>query len=263
MFAETKQLKQVSGWCLDKGLQRENNEDYLGIAEISQTNLDSSECIGIYVLADGMGGLEDGERASYTAVRAATQSILQQAQNHESNNTADCHTWLQKAMNTAHSIQRTANARRPHYESGTTLVVALMIGNSIHVSNVGDSRAYIISHSEIRQISKDHNFVTALVDAGAITKEEAIKSPFRHTLTQAIGIDAQIEPTLVSEEFYTGDFLLLCSDGLYSLVDEGEIAQIIQSSVSLQLACDALVDAANAAGGEDNIAVILVQLQES
>lgn len=259
MFAETKQLKQLNAWCLDKGLQRDNNEDFLSIAEIADPRL--ADCIGIYALADGMGGLADGERASYTAVRAATQSILQQAQK-QGKPSEDYGYWLQNAMHSAHSVQRMTNGQHPDYESGTTLVLALLIGNTVYVSNVGDSRAYRISQNEIRQISKDHSFVAALLEAGAITKEEASKSPFRHTLTQAIGLDADLDPTLLSEELKSGDFLLLCSDGLYSLVDENDIVQIVQSSASLQLACDALVDAANAAGGDDNIAVILVQLQE-
>jgi PPM family protein phosphatase len=262
MFAAIKQIKQVSGWCLDKGLLRENNEDYLSIVECSATGAEKDEFIGIYALADGMGGLEHGERASYTAVRAASQSLLQQAQNPH-RKLDECLNWLKKAMHNAHMIQRVANARYDSYESGTTLVLALIVGNWLYVSNIGDSRAYLVSQKQMRQLSHDHSLAGMLVESGNLSKEEAAQSPFRHTLTQAIGLDVELEPTLVREQIWAGDYLLLCSDGLYSLLDEAEMLQIIQEAESPQFACEMLVDAANAAGGDDNIAVILVQIQES
>jgi serine/threonine protein phosphatase PrpC len=262
MLLEVKQLKQLNGWHLDRGLQRENNEDYLCITKISKANHSKDDFIGVYALADGMGGLAHGERASHRAVSAATQSIVKQALN-KIKQPEDCREWLQTAVHSAHSIQCKANATEPYCESGTTLVIALIHGNWLHVSNVGDSRAYIISQNRIRQISQDHSLAAMLVEAGEISQEDMLKSQYRNTLTQAIGLDMDIEPSLVTEQLYAGDYLLLCSDGLYSQVDEDEIVQIIQSAVSVQLACEALVNAANAAGGEDNVAVILVQIQES
>ncbi|MCI0712728.1 MAG: protein phosphatase 2C domain-containing protein, partial [Chloroflexi bacterium] len=257
----TKRLSQHNGWYSDKGLQRDTNEDCLSITEILQTSQEKDYCIGIYILADGVSGMAQGELASRIAVRVARQVILQQFETNEKPADA-CQVWLQIAVHMAHSMVRIANTASPHGQLGTTVVIAIVADNWVHVSNVGDSRAYLISDQTMRQISHDHTFASALVEVGLLSKEEAALSSHRHTLSQALGIEANIYPTMVSQPVCAGDYLLLCSDGLYSQVSEEKVYEIINAAPSPQIACRQLTEAANDAGGEDNISVILVQMYD-
>jgi protein phosphatase len=140
--------------------------------------------------------------------------------------------------------------------------MAVVVGSNVHIVNVGDSRAYLISESGIRQLTKDHTFVQKLVEVGAITPEQAIDHPHRNILTQAVGTTEDITIDLFNEKLQENDYLLLCSDGLWDELSNQEIWQIVMSADSAQAACQALVDATNAAGGRDNIAIVLVKLKQ-
>jgi PPM family protein phosphatase len=261
MLEKTKRLTQINAWNLDRGLQRPNNEDCLSVSEMQQMSEATVYSLGIYVVADGISGMADGERASKLATHVVSQTLLNQFQTHDGAFDA-CPLWLQAAVNMAHTSIQTSNRSSPGGEAGTTIVIAVVVNNQVYFANVGDSRAYIISGQDIRQVSEDHTFAAALVKAGVLSKDAAVKNSQRNRLTQALGYARSIYPSIESEELYAGDYLLLCSDGLYSQVSDDEIYKIIDQASSPQVACEALVQAANNAGGEDNIAVILVKMQE-
>jgi protein phosphatase len=143
---------------------------------------------------------------------------------------------------------------------GTTLVMAVVVGHDVHIVNVGDSRAYLISPTGIRQITHDHSFVQVLVDSGAITAQEAANHPRRNILTQSVGVGEQLTGDLFDETLGSDEMLLLCSDGLWGTLDDAQIWNIVREASTPDAACQALVDAANAAGGLDNIAAVLVRL---
>ena len=146
---------------------------------------------------------------------------------------------------------------------GTTLVMAVVVGHDVHIINVGDSRAYLISPNDIRQITHDQSFVQALLDKGAITPEQATTHPRRNVLLQSLGTEEQVTPDLYSETLDANESLLLCSDGLWDMLGDAEIARIVRAADTPNAACQALVDASNAAGGHDNIAAVIVRLGTS
>lgn len=260
MFEKTKRLSQIHAWQLDKGRKRETNEDCLNITETLQISEEKEFSLGIYVIADGIAGMPNGERASRIAARVASQVFLHQFQIHAPKTSA-CHYWMQSAIEMAHSMVQASNRIAAPMQSGTTIVMAVVLDNRLYLGNVGDSRAYVISSQEIRQVSQDHTMAAALVAAGILSADEANKPEQRNRLSQALGIGDSVKPTMYSENLLKGDYLLLCSDGLYSQVDDETIFQIVRQSSSPQYACEALTQAANDAGGEDNISVILVKIQ--
>lgn len=260
MLEKTRRLSQNHAWQLDKGLVRETNEDSLMVMESLQISEAKEHLLGIYVVADGVAGMPYGERASRTAAQVASQVFLHQFQTQESVKDA-CSYWVKCAVEMAHIAVQTSNHMSSPSHSATTLVMAVVLDNRLYVANVGDSRAYVISCQEIRQVSQDHTMAALLVEAGVLSPEEANKPSQRNRLSQALGIGEAISPYLHSETLFAGDYLLLCSDGLYNHLDDDRIFQIVKESDSPHDACEALVDAANDAGGKDNISVILVKMQ--
>jgi protein phosphatase len=251
-------VTQDFGSELDKGRKRENNEDSLGTAKIKQWSEDESRSIGIYMVADGIGGSERGEEASKLAVQTAMNEML----THINEEATDVHLmgWLVEAAQQAHHAIRIQNQDTP--KSGTTLVMAAVIAEKVYIVNIGDSRAYVIANGKLRKVTHDHTMAQALADAGIITEEEIDHHPNRHVLYQAVGVDAEMEPDLFVETLQLGDYLLLCSDGLYSEVASDEIVHIVTEAESPQAASKQLTQAANDAGGDDNIAVVVVKIRE-
>jgi len=145
-------------------------------------------------------------------------------------------------------------------DGGTTLTGALVLGEQVILAHVGDSRAYIVTAEGIEQVTRDHSLVQRLKELGQITADEAAIHPQRSVLYKAVGQSEGLEVDVISRRLAPGAILLLCSDGLWSLVGDQQIFQIIQKAASLQMAGEALVAAANSAGGPDNITAVLVQL---
>jgi protein phosphatase len=144
---------------------------------------------------------------------------------------------------------------------GTTLVMAYIAGGQAYVAHVGDSRAYVINDAQIQQITIDHSLVQRLVDTKQLTVEEARVHPQRNVIYKNLGDRAAVSPDIVRLDLQPGDRLLLCSDGLNTVVDDARIHQIVLGATSPQDACSQLIDAANAAGGPDNITAIIVQME--
>lgn len=211
---------------------------------------------GIYAVADGMGGRDNGEVASRMAAQTAVQQIIQYLMQEQYALSDNYQAWVEAAVRSAHSVVFSAPM-----DMGTTLVVAMVIGNQAHIASVGDSRAYLVSEDGIFQITHDQSIVQGLVKAGAITDNQAQHHPYRHILEQAIGTQNTIKVETCTVMFPPNTYLLLCSDGLTGEVPDQTIYQIVKQSASPQEAADALVRAANTSGGHDNIAVIVVSMK--
>ncbi|MGQ9716706.1 MAG: Stp1/IreP family PP2C-type Ser/Thr phosphatase [Anaerolineae bacterium] len=246
------------GWATDVGRQRSHNEDTVLVAELEQAGSHSTPPIGLLILADGMGGHLAGEVASALAARTAAQHILQAcltllpAQEHSADEPS-----LKEVLTEAF---RMANERVTEHVpgGGTTLLCAFIIGDQAYIANVGDSRAYLVSPTGCRQITRDHSLVDVMVELGQMTVEEAVHHPQRNMLYRAVGQRGPLEVDTFFCHIPPGEALLLCSDGLWDMVNEEEIARVVTTSSSLQEACEALVEKANRAGGKDNISIILV-----
>ena len=242
------------------GRQRDHNEDALFTYT---TNLLSDTLIlpfGFYVVADGMGGHQYGEKASAIAVRAMATTVLEAISTPLFNPpTAFPPELLQNAMEkgiqSAHdTILEQASG------GGSTLTAALVVGDTLAIAHIGDSRAYAISpEGHIRALTRDHSLVNRLVELGQITPDEAASHPQRNVLYRALGQVEPLESEILSMPVPTSGYLLLCSDGLWGLISDDEIRTYVTTAASPIQACQALVAAANAAGGPDNITAILVQ----
>lgn len=202
---------------------------------------------GVLVVADGMGGAKAGEVAAQMAVDAV--GALAAPVSPED---------VRTAVGEANSaIRRMASDDPDKSGMGTTLTAALMRDGHIEVVHVGDSRAYLWRDGALTQITQDHSVVAELVRRGSITAEEAESHPHRNVITRALGAEPEVDVDTVSTEVRDGDVVLLCSDGLSSYVAESAIAGVLASAGSLEVAARELVAAANAAGGTDNVTVVL------
>lgn len=242
------------------GMQRDHNEDALFTYT---TNLISDTLIlpfGFYVVADGMGGHKFGEKASAIAVHAMATTVLAAL----SAPLFDPPTALTPEMlqNALHEgVQAAHNTILEHTPgSGSTLTAALVVGDTLAIAHVGDSRAYAIyPEGHIRALTRDHSLVQRLVELGQITPDEAAFHPQRNVLYRALGQVEPLESEIRSMPSPTSGFLLLCSDGLWGLISDEEIRTYVTAASSPTQACQALVEAANAAGGPDNITAVLIQ----
>ncbi|HEY1069463.1 PP2C family serine/threonine-protein phosphatase [Thermomonas sp.] len=222
------------------GLRRELNEDtYYGDSEL-----------GLWLVADGMGGHEFGEVASALAREAIVREVR-------------AGTPLAEAIRIAdEEIIRCSRRRGDSLPMGTTVVAARVNGNRFEVAWVGDSRVYLWRDSLLTQISHDHSYVQELIAQGAISADQARSHPHRNVVTQALGVTApeQLNVETLTGELRPGMQLLLCSDGLTEEVDDRQIAQVLaHRECSAQECVDGLVAAALDGGGSDNVTVVLVR----
>ncbi len=244
------------GYSSDTGLVRNLNEDSVLCMRFDlQTHL-GVVTAGIFAVADGIGGYNAGEVASDLAVRTfhaeCTSRLLTEP-------TAPPLSLLSAAFSSAGAAVLNAAGHGELAGMGTTLTAALVLGNNLYVAHVGDCRCYIINTRETIQVTKDHSVVQELVDAGLITAEQARYHPRRNEITRALGYSADITPDLYHLKLYAGDHVLLCSDGLCSVLPPERIAEVILSSPHPQEACLDLIAQANLAGGPDNISVVIAK----
>jgi serine/threonine protein phosphatase PrpC len=254
------------GRLTDVGQYRQLNEDSLLTLELGRVHRSVGAPIGLYVVADGMGGHSAGDVASGLAINALAQHAVATLLPLEVGDGAprpEIEAWLREAINianaTVHEQRRLAGTNM-----GTTLVMAYVADGQAYFANVGDSRGYIVNQSGIRQLTVDHSLVQRLVDTKQLTPEEAHHYVQKNVIYKNLGDRASVSPDLAYSELQPGDRLLLCTDGLLGWggpVREAEAQRIIMSAVSPQDACRQLIDAANAAGGPDNITAIIVQME--
>jgi serine/threonine protein phosphatase PrpC len=235
----------------DTGRARSNNEDSVAV--------DGSAALA--VLADGMGGYNAGEVASGMAtsfIRSELGRWLQEA----SANAADAD--VRRAMdicvdNANRAIFNAANSNPQYAGMGTTLVVAVFRDTRLLLGHVGDSRAYRLRGGRLLQLTRDHSLLQEQIDAGLITAEQAAFSTNKNLVTRAVGVEDTVLLETHLHEVQPGDLYLMCSDGLSDMLDDATLGQLLQGDESLEDAASALVEAANEAGGKDNIAVILAR----
>jgi serine/threonine protein phosphatase PrpC len=248
------------GWSTDIGRQRKHNEDAVLVVEASQEGDNALPTFGLFVLADGMGGHQAGEVASALAARITARHIVQQvyltalSQQGHSADQPSLKEVLIEAVNLANAAVAAAVPG-----GGTTLICTLMLGPQAYVANVGDSRAYLVSRESMEQITRDHSLVDRLVEMGQLTAAEATNHPQKNVLYRAVGQGGVLEVDTFVHGVPPDHFLLLCSDGLWGMVNDEEMLRIVNEAPSPQAACDALVVAANGAGGSDNVSAILVR----
>ncbi|SHM81250.1 protein phosphatase [Rhizobacter sp. OV335] len=237
----------------DTGRARNNNEDSVAVHEAS----------ALVVLADGMGGYNAGEVASGMAtsfIKTELGRWLQEA----SGNASD--TDVRRAMdicvdNANRAIFNAANSNPQYAGMGTTLVVGAFRDGRLLMGHVGDSRGYRFRAGRLQQITHDHSLLQEQIDSGLITPEQAAFSANKNLVTRAVGVEDTVLLETHLHDLMPGDIYLLCSDGLSDMLDDESIGQVLQAHDSLDEAGAALIDAANDAGGKDNIAVVLVRVR--
>ena len=233
------------------GRVRTANEDCVGIFEpvINEGSPDN-----LYLVCDGMGGHQAGEIASKIIVQEVAQAYVSHLADHGPAAA------LSLALQQAHEVLCERVSEDADLQTmGTTAVAAVLHQDALYIANIGDSRAYLLRAGKLEQITKDHSLVTAMVDAGAITEQEAAEHKDRSVLTRSISASRDsVEPDMFQHNFGDGDALLLCSDGLWGQVSHGQIESTV-SRLPPERAVDALVNFANRAGGGDNISAIIVR----
>ena len=256
---ELQQLVAASGQSVGK--QRELNEDSILTITTSLAGNAGNTPFGLYIVADGMGGHEYGEVASNTAMRVFGGHIMRKFHSYLfSLPTTPLDESLQDLMLAGVSQAQDA-IQREAPGSGTTLTAALVLGEQVTVAHVGDSRAYsVYPDGRFDMISRDHSLVGRLEELGQITAEEAADHPQKNVLYRALGQGEILEPDIFSAPFPKNGMLMLCSDGLWGVLTEKEMSKAIKDADTLERACQNLVNAANAAGGPDNISVVLVKM---
>jgi PPM family protein phosphatase len=235
-------VRVVVGATSDVGLVREANEDSYLIER------------PLYAVADGMGGHLAGDVASSTAVRV----ISEQA---SSASPSDPESLVQIVTAANSAIFEKARADSGLRGMGTTCTLALVDGDRALIAHVGDSRAYLLSDGALEQLTEDHTLVSRMVREGKIRPEEAQHHPQRSIITRALGVDSEVEVDLLDIELHLGDRLLICSDGLSSLVGDDSIQTSLREISDPQEAAERLVAQANDAGGDDNITVIILEMR--
>ena len=232
----------------DVGVVRSLNEDNFTVLLGQDAPLGDA----LLAVADGMGGHAAGEIASQMSL-----DLLIDALSRSSSPTAQS---LKASVERANDGVYRASSLGPNLQGmGTTLVAGLLAGGMLHVSNVGDSRAYLLRAGRLSHLTRDHSWVEDMVARGLLTSEQASVHPRRNVLTRAVGVGADVQVDVTRVLLQQGDRILLCSDGLHGLVDDAAI-QTIMNERSLRAVARDLVRAANRAGGVDNITVVVAQM---
>jgi protein phosphatase len=241
----------------DTGMLREHNEDnYRLPVQVDPNTLQTKGYL--YVLADGMGGHQKGEIASEVTVEAIPAEYYASVATLADTKVEDA---IIEALSEA-IAKANSQVMEATEGGGTTVVTAVLHHDVLVIMNVGDSRAYLLRNNELTLISRDHSLVSRLVEMGKITPEEALTHPRRNVLYQALGQGSDLQVHVVTEKLQMDDCIILCSDGLWGEIHEDELKAILISAESPQKAVQVLIDKANAAGGSDNITVIIIQVTD-
>ena len=259
-------LRYVSGTESHVGKKRTENEDHALAMDLTRQQKLAAMPIGLYIVADGMGGQAEGERASKEATRLISKRVLEDLVlgSLDDNVTAEVlaspQEWIRQAVVAANAaLYERVQASGVHM--GTTITLALLIGDTAYIANVGDSRTYLLRDKTLRPLTIDHSVVASLALAGLIQPDEVYTHPRRNELYRSLGDKPQVEVDTFTEQLRPGDQLLLCSDGLWEMVRDPQIRDILLKAASPQAACRALVRAANDGGGVDNITAIVVRIE--
>ncbi|MBN2319712.1 MAG: Stp1/IreP family PP2C-type Ser/Thr phosphatase [Acidobacteria bacterium] len=230
----------------DRGKVRDSNEDTCIINIRHKT----------FLVADGMGGHVAGEIASQIAASTIEEYLA------EENLDSSPDEWLNLAVQQANTRVYETQMQKPEYRGmGSTLTILTFSDNRFHIAQVGDSRAYLLRQNTLKQLTRDHSVVWPLYENGILTKEDISRHPQKNLITRSIGTYPQVEVDLQSDAASEGDIFLLCSDGLTDVLTDRDISHTLSSrDKNPQELAEMLTDAANEAGGPDNITVIVVRL---
>jgi len=264
-------LRQIPSHRTDQGRVRDHNEDFVGKWSLGMQQTPDDPEVGLYLVADGMGGHQSGELASRSVVQVMLDEIQQKAQDLQNVPKLKRSTIKLDQATTPGEVLRQAvlranevlyNSRKTlSSDRGTTLTAALVVGDICAVANVGDSRTYLLHQGRLEQVSIDHSLVASLVSAKMLKPEEVRSHPQRNQIFRTLGDKLALEVDIFERSLGNGDRLLLCSDGLWEMVLDHEIERILNQATNPAAACDRLIEAANQAGGADNIGVVVVWLE--
>ncbi len=250
----------------DLGLTRDHNEDTFLVADLSTGNASLQADVrehevgargSLFMVADGMGGAAAGELASAMAADIIYQHLSTAWAGDEQISAARFAYRMKEAVELAN--QRIYAYAREHPDvrgMGTTVTAAGVFGDELYLTQIGDSRGYLVRNGAAFQLTRDQSLTQRLVDAGELTEEEAEQSERRNIILQALGPDPRVKVDLSRQSLRRGDTLILCSDGLSGVVKREEFAQMVAQSPDLPSLCSALIDLANERGGPDNVTVV-------
>ena len=253
----------IVGHSQSVGQQRDHNEDALFTLTINFTKDANNTTLGLYIVADGMGGHKHGEVASEIAVRTIGSQVVRKLlfsliAFDGSPPEESLQEIIEDSVQQAHlAIIKEAPG------GGTTVTAVLIIGGQMAIAHVGDSRAFSISKDgTMLPLTRDHSLVMRMIELGQLSPEEAAIHPQRNVLYRALGQGEPFPPDFSVAAIPESGYIMICSDGLWGVVPEKDITQIISTASNPQQACQNLIDAANTAGGPDNITAILIQLPD-
>lgn len=235
----------------DRGLVREENQDsWCATAEL-----------GLFIVSDGMGGHLGGALASKIVVEALPELIRKRMRGFKNLFDSEAKKQLEGALVELSIQVREQTINEPGLKGmGSTVVLIMIKGSRALVAHMGDSRAYLLRRGRLKQLTKDHSVVQLLIDAGEIKPSEAATHPARNQITRCVGMEGDPLPNVTRLELEPRDRLLLCTDGLTSMLSDEEIGKVLQRRITPKSACRQLVDAANERGGNDNITALIVRI---
>jgi PPM family protein phosphatase len=245
----------------DIGQVRSVNQDSVFALTTTLPRGERDVTVGLFVVADGMGGHAGGEVASRLAIAAVARRVLQDLVLPTLDETASepVQSMLTAALQDANRAVW-EHGQQVGADPGTTCTAALLLGHTLYIAHIGDSRAYVRDRAELRCLTDDHSAVGRLIAIGELTLAAAREHPLRSHLYRTVGQHPEVAVDLVVEPIRGASQLLVCSDGLWSMLDDPQIAAIMAQATDPHAAARALIAAANAAGGEDNIAAVVVDL---
>ncbi len=251
--------KRTIGMITDVGKVRPVDEDSILAADLSFGINSENKHFLLLAVADGMGGHAKGEEASKIALNTIAKTVIP-ALNDDTPYTQ----LLDQGIKNANQEILDYTVQHPEAKGmGTTSVCAIVKDDDVHLVNLGDSRAYVISNDEIRRVTKDHSFVQQLVDQGTITEEETRTHPQKNIISKAIGINDSIESDTMRLKLAADENLLLCCDGVIAHLTDEDIHKTIIDSPDPDTACQNIVNLANERGGSDNISLIILSSEDN
>ncbi|XGC81227.1 Stp1/IreP family PP2C-type Ser/Thr phosphatase [Bdellovibrio bacteriovorus] len=241
-------MKFDSWYLTDKGLRRDSNQDSFLV----------NKELGLFIVADGMGGHMGGEVASSMAVETVEEMMLQP----EALKKSPREMILQSYEEASKRIfDKAANERPELAGMGTTMVMAYIRNRHLYIGNVGDSRCYLFKRPNLWQITEDHSLINEQLRAGVMSEEQVRQFVGRNVITRSVGYERDCYPDIIEREIYPGEMFLMCSDGLSGLVDDNRISEILNQNTPDKIV-KACVEQALANGGDDNVTVMLLHFHE-
>lgn len=244
------------------GSHRSRNEDSTFLFTAESGGEDPLLPFGLYIVADGMGGHHDGHKASKNVSRLVANYVLERIylpllEASIAPGSIRQEPILEVMLDAIQAANQRIFSPEPNKDSGTTLTAGLILGQRIYVAHVGDSRAYLLTDGKLTQVTTDHSYVQRLQDAGQLTEEEAAIHPQRNMLYQAVGQGGLLDVDTYTRSLSRDGMLILCSDGLWGLVNDTQLLNVLTSDIPLNSMADELVTLALYAGGHDNVSIVL------